>query len=162
MKKLLISAVLALTLVIVMAVPVMAADEASVGASVSVSEFVSISLTDAGTAGIDFGSLDPGDEDIGEVDQSSGTPAIKVKVEDETNVNVDIAIQKTAAAAEITWSYTKTFTETPTVEIPDTYGTAVYSDVGDGEYDFYHWVTVSDTADAGTYTATVWYKATKH
>jgi hypothetical protein len=159
MKKLLISAVLALTLVALLAVPAMAAQEQSVGAAVSVNEVVSITLSDAGDSGINFGTLNQGDTDQGDVDQSDGTPAIGVVVEPETSVNVDIGIKATGAATEVDWEYSMTFAGTP-VEIPDTYG-AVYSNQGDGTYAFYHWITIPETTLAGTYNATVYYKAVK-
>jgi Tfp pilus assembly protein FimT len=160
MKRLLISLAVVAVLIGVIAAPVMADQEQSVGASVSVNEVVSITLSDAGTSGINFGNLSQGDTDQGDVDQSEGTPAIGVVVESETSVNVDIGIKATGADTEVDWKYTKTFTETPTVEIPDTYG-AVYSNQGDGTYAFYHWITIPGTTLAGTYNATIYYKAVK-
>lgn len=161
MKKLLISAVLALTLIALMAAPVMADQEQSTTASVSVNEVVSITLSDAGASGINFGSLNQGDTDEGDLDQSDGTPAIAVVVESETNVNVDIGIKgsTSSALALANWKYSATFAGTPT-SIPETYA-AVYSDQGDGTYAFYHWITIPVEIDAGTYNATVYYKAVK-
>ena len=160
MKKILISLSLALLLVAVIAMPATAVDEQTVGASVSVGEVVSITLTDAGTAGINFGSVSPDTEDVGDVDQSDGTPAIQVIVETETNINVDIAVKgsATGSLALTEWEYSTDFAGTKT-SIPADYGTPVYADQGVGGYAFYHWVDVPESTPAGTQGCTVYYKA---
>ena len=161
MKKIIVSIVLALTLIAVMAVPAIAANEQSVGATVTVGEVVSITLTGGP---ISFVGGIPGQvTDQGATGQTALNPAIKVIVQAETNVNVDIAIKgaATGALALENWKYTKTFTETPTISIPADYGTAVYSNVDDGENYFYHWVTIPGTTPAGDQGCTISYKAVK-
>jgi hypothetical protein len=163
-KKILISAVLALMLVAVIAVPAMAADEQSVGASVSVGEVVSITLIDAGAAGINFGPVTPPVTEQGDVAQSSGTPAIKVNVASETNVNVDISIKGAITGGNLAldnWLYSKDFAKTGITGLTTGY-VGVYSDVGVGNYDFYHWIDVPAGTASGSHTVTVSYKATKH
>jgi spore coat protein U-like protein len=159
MKKLLVSVTLALLLMAVLAVPAMAQteEEASAPASVSVSEFVNITLSGS----IDFGTLEPGDEDQGATGQTDGSPAITITVEPETNVNVDIGIKgsTTGAIALANWKYSDAFASAKT-PIPAAYS-AVYSAQGDGAYAFYHWITIPSDTAAGTYDATVYYKAIK-
>jgi hypothetical protein len=161
-KKILFSVLLSLVLLAIMAVPAFADAEQNVGASVSVGEVISITLTDAGAAGINFGGVSPGSANVSDVAQSDGTPAIKVAVAPETNVTVDIAIKgaATGSLALTNWTYSKTFLGTKT-SIPDTYGTAVYTG-GVGSYDFYHWVNVPVGTPAGPQGCNVYYKATKH
>ena len=86
MKKVLISLALAIVLVMAMAVPVMAAaSEESSTASVTVTSYISSTITDAGDAGMIFGSLTPGTSDNEEVGQN-GAGAINITVGAETNV----------------------------------------------------------------------------
>ena len=71
MKKVLISLGLAMVLVVAMTAPVMAAaSEESETASVTVNAYISSTITDAGSAGINFGSLNPGTSDNPEAAQS--------------------------------------------------------------------------------------------
>jgi hypothetical protein len=160
MKKLIISLAAVAVLIGVMAAPVMAAEEESVGASVTVNAVVSISLTDAGDTGINFTGGVPPITGQGDEDQSDGTPAIAVVVEPETNVEVDIFIKGTATGdlALANWKYSTTFAGTKT-SITDTYGTAVYTDKGVGSYAFYHWVDVPAGTPSGSQGCTVYYKA---
>ena len=151
--------VLALMLAIITAVPVMAADEQSLGASASVNSVVSITLVDEGTSGINFGSQNAGST-YGDQDQSDGIPAVQVSVENETSGNVDIGIKGVAGNGTLSlsdWQYSLTFNGTKT-------GLTVsyveeYTDVGVGDYDFYHWVTIPAGETAGANDCTVYYKA---
>jgi hypothetical protein len=163
-KKIIISAVMALMLVAVMVTPVMAATEQSVGASVTVGQVISITLTDAGAAGINFGPVTPPVTEQGDVAQSSGTPAIKVVVAPETNTNVDISIRGTIATGNLAlsnWLYSKDFAKTGITGLTDSY-VGVYSAVGAGNYDFYHWITVPSGTPSGSHTITVSYQALAH
>ncbi|MBN1863087.1 MAG: hypothetical protein JW790_05535 [Dehalococcoidales bacterium] len=133
----------------------MMAGEQSTTASVSVSEYISISLT----GGIDFGTLKPGEEEQGATGQSDGSPAIAITVEGETNVTVDIGI-KGDTTGDIPlgdWKYSATFAGTKT-GLSSSYNKA-HDSVGDGSYPFYHWISIPSDAAAGSYQATVYYKA---
>lgn len=70
-------------------------EESSAPASVTVNEFVDITLTDAGAAGFAFGSLDPGILNKNETAQSDGanSPAATVTREITSNVNVLVRLQ---------------------------------------------------------------------
>jgi hypothetical protein len=167
MKRIIISLILSLLLVSVFALPVAAQQEQSTTASVSVNEYISITLTDAGDpitgTGINFGSVNPGST-YGDVDQSSGTPAIKVNVGSETNVNVDIGIKGTTVTGTIAlaeWKYSTDFAQTDIAGLTVDY-VGVYSNVGAGSSNnFYHWITVPAGTIAGSNSITVSYKAVK-
>jgi len=68
-----------------------------VGASVTVNEFVSITLTDAGATGVIFGSSDPGVDNNPDAAQDTAqvTPAISVKNDAISNVNVNVDVKGT-------------------------------------------------------------------
>lgn len=159
MKRLSFSILVALILVTVMTMPVAAVEEQQVGASVDVNAVVSITLTDAGDSGLDFGAVEPGAEDVGEKDQSDGTPAIQVVVESETNTDVDIGIKgaATGSLALAEWEYSLTFGGTK-ISLTGSY-VEEYTAVGVGSNDFYHWVDVPAGTAAGSQGCTVYYKA---
>jgi hypothetical protein len=156
MKRILISILMVLMLVTILSLPVAAAEEeTSTKAEVTVGEFVNITLYGS----INFGTLNPGDTDK----EATTSPAITITVEPETNVNVDIGIMgdNTDGIDLDNWKYSITHEGTK-VPIPTDYSTTpVYSDVGDGSYPFYHWITVPVTTASGTYHADVYYKAVK-
>ncbi len=164
MKKRLIAILaIALLLVATISLPAVAAVEVPVGASVTVGEVMSITLTDAGTAGINFGSQTPPVTGAGDTDQSSGTPAIKVTVGSETNVSVDVGIKGallTGSLALTYWKYSTTFGGTKT-SIPAAY-TKIYGPVGASSVnDVYHWIDVPTGTASGSHTITVTYKVVK-
>jgi hypothetical protein len=161
-KRLILSLAIALLLIATLALPAVAANEESVTGSVMVGETVSITLTDAGTTGINFGSVTANGTTYSDTDQSSGTPAIKVVVGAETNVSVDIGIKgsTTGSLTLDNWKYSTTFGGAQT-SITTSYF-KVYGPVGaSSSSDFYHWVAVPALTAADTYTATISYKAVK-
>jgi hypothetical protein len=150
---------MALMLVATMVVPAMAAEE-EVGttASVSVNEFVNITLGGS----INFGSLTPPQSDVGATGQTDGNPAITITVEPETNVDIDISIKgaiNTGNLALSNWKYSTTFGGAKTgltgsyIEVYDTAGSSS---------DFYHWIDVPAGTDSGSHTVDVSYKAETH
>ena len=153
MKRILISILVSLMLVAVLAIPVMAADEQSTEASVTVGEYVSISLS----GGIAFPASNPGDEDVA----ATTSPAVTITIEEETNVSVDIGIKGDNAdgIAVGNWKYCDTAGGTK-LALDTTYA-VVYTNQGDGAYDFYHWVSIPSDTAAGTYHLDVYYKAVK-
>lgn len=162
MKRLLISLITVLLLLGLLVIPVQADKEKSVTASVTVSEVVSITLTDTGTEGINFGMLNAGDTHNGDTDQSDGTPAVQVNIGPETNVNVDIGIKGTTTGALTlsNWKYSITFAGTP-ASLTGSY-VAVYTNAAAGSSNgFYHWIDLPAITAAGTYNCTVYYKAVK-
>jgi hypothetical protein len=158
-KKILISILVALTLVVALGVPAMAAEQ-STTATVSVGEVISITLVGS----INFGSVTPPVTDNGTIGQVDLSPAIKVNVGIETNVSVDIGIKgalATGSLALTNWKYSTTFAGSKT-SIPSAYGTAVYTSAAAGSSNFfYHWLTVPLGTLSGSHTVTVSYKAVK-
>ena len=159
-----ISLVVVILMSAVITVPAMAAeDEKSLGASVTVSEFVSITLEDAGDPGIQFGYVNPGNEygDIAQVAGPPAIPAVGVAVEPETNVNVDISIYGETVSTNLplaNWKYSTSYGGSR-ISLLDTY-TEIYSDVApDSSSPIFHWVNVPLETSAGTETCTVYYKA---
>lgn len=97
-KKQLVIASLAIVIAsFILASPVESADyeEESVGASLAVPPMVSITITDAGTSGVNFGSIDPGTTDVGDADQGASTPAIIVTNDAVSNFNIKVNVKGT-------------------------------------------------------------------
>ena len=97
MKKLLISLAIVSVLVGIMAVPAMAV-EGEVTASVTVTEVIDITISDAGSDGIQFGELAPDTADNPDEAQSTAddtTPAVTVAINPATNVNCDVSLKGT-------------------------------------------------------------------
>jgi len=158
-KRFVFGTLIALMLVAAVATPVLAATEQETTASVTVNQVISISLTDAGSGGINFGPVTPPVTGQGDVAQSSGTPAIKVVVAPETNVAIDINIKgaTTSALALANWKYSDTFAGAKTALT--TSFVQVYDEKAAGSYDVYHWIDVPTSTASGTHTATVTYQA---
>jgi len=97
MKKILISLAMVLVLAGTMAVPAMAVEE-GVTASVTVSEVIDITISDAGDNGIQFGELDPDTADNPDEAQSTADdtiPAVTVAINPATNVNCNVSLKGT-------------------------------------------------------------------
>jgi len=160
LKKLLISVILSLLLVTIMAVPAIAEVEQTTSASVTVGEVISITLSGS----IAFGSLSPGVSEVGATGQSDGSPAININVAPETNVQVDIGImgEITAGTLELSnWLYSVDFAKTGLTGLTALYA-GVYTNVGVGDNDFYHWITIPGGTASGIHTVDVSYKAVKN
>ena len=158
MKRILISVLMVLMLVAIFALPAMAAsEETSTSASVTVSEFVNITL--AGSIG--FGTIAPPVTAQGTTGQTDGSPAITITVESETNVDVDIGIKGAITAGDLAlsnWLYSTLFDKSDIAGLTVSY-VGVYSNVGAGVNVFYHWITVPGGTAAGSHTVDVSYKA---
>jgi hypothetical protein len=158
-KRLITSLAIALILIATLALPALAIQEDSTTATVHVSETVSISL--AGS--IAFGTLSAGTTEAGASGQGDGTPAITFTVEEETNTNVDIAIKgaiDVGNLALINWLYSTDYAKTDLAGLTTDYAdNKAYTNVGNGDYAFYHWITIPSDADAGDQQITVSYKA---
>ena len=155
MKKktgLILGGFLLLSLVFVVGIVMAVTAEQGVGASVTVNEFVSITLTDAGSPGVNFGSSDPGVNNNPDAAQDTAqvTPAIGVTNDAISNVNVNIDVKGTVfngspsgtmAVSQATYDDDGTADENPEVIGPldetvlaTTYpGTPYYSAVTPGD-----------------------------
>jgi len=160
MKRIFISLAVVLALVAVMAVPAMAAEEQNLGASVSVNEFISITLTDTSPTGITFGSVNDGSTDNPDTAQSETTPAVSVNVASETNVDVDLGIKgdEVTGLPLSNWKYSTTYAGTKS-GLTTSY-VAFDTNVSPGaSSDLWHWLDVPDGTTAGSYNTNFYYKA---
>ena len=163
-KKLVASLIISMLLIVMTAVPVVADEEGSVTASVTVSELISITITDSGTAGINYGTLAPGTNDNLEDDANDTTPSITVNVASECNVNVDLQIYGTDFSGTFTVDNAKySTTYAGTKYAMSTTNTTFLSDVAPGSsQDIWHWLDIPSGTTAGMYSSTFSYKAIKN
>ena len=163
MKRLLISLTLALMLMAIMAVPAMAAED-SLSASVTVNEVISVTISDAGSNGVQFGSLDPGTSDSPDIDQStdnSDTPAVTVAINVGTNVAVDVSLKGTDFDATVPITGGSWAEET--YDAAKSYMTTSYQVVAGNlapgqSVELWHFLTVPAGAAAGTFSSTYTYQ----
>ena len=179
MKRILIaSLIVVLMLVATMAVPAMAAEERSVGATVTVTEYINFNVTDydsdtvggPGGDGLTFGSLDPGTSDNPEGAQTLGTPtaAVNLAVGAETNVNCNIQIKGTdftystysIGISNASWDTDSNVSGATAMDTA--YDTITTSTAGAAtSQDVWHWLSVPSGQYAATYTTTFYYQAVK-
>ena len=96
--RLIASLVIALMLVAVLALPAMADESGTVTASVTVTEYKSITITDEAPTGITFGSLNPDtsdNPDLTTTPMDASHPSVTVSVDSGTNVVVDLKVSGT-------------------------------------------------------------------
>lgn len=140
--------------------PGSASGEKYIGATLFINQVLSITLVDAGAAGINFGAVTPPAEP-GDADQTASTPAVAINVGAETNINVDIGIKgiTTGALTIGNWEYATSYVGAKT-PLTNTYVT-VYPDVGSSSSNgFWHWVNVpAGTTGGSSFSCTVFYKA---
>jgi hypothetical protein len=160
-RRLIAGLVIAVTFVALISTPSMAADESAVEASVTVTEVISITLSDSAPAGIHFGSLAPGTTNNPDEDSDNTTPSITVNVGSETNVNIDLQINGTDFSGTFTVDNAKcstTYAGTKNTLSTD-YATISTSITPGGSQSLWHWLDVPAGTPAGSYTSTFSYKA---
>lgn len=124
---------------------------------------ISITLTDTGTDGIHFGSLEPATTDNPDLDQSESNYSIRVNVEPETTVNVDLQIKGTDFSGTFTVGnakYSLTYGGAKNV-LSTTYATFAENVAPDNSQDLWHWLNVPGGTAPGSYTSTFYYQAIK-
>jgi hypothetical protein len=165
MKKRVISIMaIAALLVASIAVPCIADSEYTRTASVEVSEFISITITDNGTAGINFGTVAPGSTDNPDIDSITDNATIRITVNSESNTNVDIQIYGTDfIPGTFTIDNAKYSTTIDgTKYAMSTTNTTIIGgdDIAPGEYvDIWHWLDVPSSVPAVSHSSTFSYKA---
>jgi len=164
LKRILVSAIISIVLLATFALPVFAvSEETNTTASVTVGAIISITLQDANNDGIQFGTVEPSDTEIfGDVAQSDGTPAIGVTVQSETNTRVDLNIKGEVSGtfALSNWKFSTNYDQSDIRDLTSTYpDLPIYDEAPAGTYAFYQWVSVPVGTEAGTYTATIYFKA---
>ncbi len=162
MKK---ACLLTLAALLVVAMPLAAWLVVEVPQPVYADDIISITLSDPGSDGIDFGEVDPGSENVGDVLQDDGVPAVTVTVAPETDVAVDIGIMGTVTSGDLelsNWKYSQDFEKTTIASLTGSPHVAVYTNkVANDICAFYHWITVPAGTTAGEHTVQVSYKAVK-
>jgi len=164
--RLIAGLIVALMLVVTMAVPAMAAVEVGKGATVTVNEYISFTVTDPGDSGLNWGDLDPGETDQPEVAQiSSG--AVTLTVAAETNVGCDIEVKGTdfTGAGTIDISNAKWDTDSDvsgaTAMTTDYVTITTSTALALTEQDVWHWLSIPSAQEAGSYSSTFYYQAVK-
>jgi hypothetical protein len=168
--NLFISLACALILVAIVAAPAMADNSpvtSTVGASVTISEYINATITDNGAAGIIFGTLNPGDTDQPEAAQSGSNGAISISVAKETNVVCKVGLEGSGpfsdggsnsfALSNATWNATDT---TPGTAMTTSY-VQIGSDTVPGtawSQDVWHWINIPAGQAAASYTTNFLYK----
>ncbi|HEY56113.1 MAG TPA: hypothetical protein G4N90_01600 [Dehalococcoidia bacterium] len=162
MKKLLISLAVVGVLVGLMAAPVMAEDVGEVGktASVTVNAYKSVTVTDNGSPGLDFGSLTPGTED----EPEAASPSLTIAAAVENNGNVAVSIKGTDFSdggsnsfdiENATWNTSdETGSDQDMLETYAPVGTLPAST----SLSIYHWLSIPGGQAAASYTSTFTYK----
>jgi hypothetical protein len=135
MKKLLVIAVI-ITLFLV---PHVMAVEEAISASVTINEFIDVTLTDTGDSGFSFGDVEPA-----------------------TTINVDIYHRGDDYAKgtdEISIDNMKwNEINSPGDSITSTYS-LIMGNIGIGDYDIYYWLDIPSAQYAGNYNTTIYIKA---
>jgi len=163
MKRLLISLTMSLLLVGIMAVPAMA-EEDTLSASVTVNEVISVTISDAGSNGVQFGSLNPGTSDSPDVAQStsdSSIPAVTVDINVGTNVNVDVSLKGTDfdTTVPITGgSWTEGAFDAGKAYMTTDYQLVTSGAAAGDSVELWHFLTVPAAAAAGTFGSTYTYE----
>ena len=161
MRKRVISILaIAALLVAAIAVPCVADTDYDVPASVTVALYLSITISDNGTAGLDFGNVNPGSTDNPEANSA----ALSITVDSESNTNVDLQISGTDFdLATFTIDNAKYSTTVDGTKVPmslvdtDIVGA---TDMAPGtSIDLWHWLDVPGGVTQGTYGSTFRYSA---
>ncbi len=170
MKKtnLLISLACALILVGTVAAPVLAVEE-SVNASVTINEYINATVTVTGGT-IGFGTLNPGDTNVPEINQSDSTGAVTIDVAAETNAVCKVGLKgegdfsdggtNSFALDNATWN---TDNVTPGTAMDTTYA-QIGSDTTPGvawSQGVWHWINIPAGQAAATYQTNFDYKIDK-
>ncbi|MFC1945871.1 hypothetical protein ACFLW1_01585 [Chloroflexota bacterium] len=159
MKRLVISLTMALLLVAVMTAPVMAL-EGTVDAGVTVNEFVSVTITDQNSDGIQFGTVNPDTNDNPDQSQSTASdvdPSVVIAIDAITNTNCNVSVKGTdfdvveLPLANASWSLTYDGAKTVMTTGYVSMATGV---VPGNAINMFNFLTIPDTTDAGTYGST--------
>ncbi len=161
-------ALLVIALLLLSGFAMSVSDEDSASASVTVNQFVSITLTDYGTSGLDFQSLNPGTNDNPEKDQNADSGAVGVANDAISNVTVNLYVKgdnfctdyPTCAGDTIAVTYVEYNAASTT---PGTGLTASYVDTTvdlapSASQDLWYWIDVPSGQAAGSYSSSFAFK----
>ena len=165
MKKRVISILaIAALLVASIAIPCIAADEQNIGASVEVTEFIDISISDTGDDGIQFGSWASGSDNVSDESQGIGIPSVTITVNPTTNTNIDLLIAGTDFSdgihtIPISNVYYSDDNDGVQIAMSTANSTIKSGVVSDSTVGIWHWLDIPDDAAAGSYSTTFTYSA---
>ena len=162
MKRLLISLTIVTVLIATIVMPTTAMEYAK-DASVTVTEVLDISIADAGADGIQFGTLDPGDTNEPDVDQSMGddtTPALAITINEGTNVSCNVSIKGTDFHGTIpitgaSWALTHDGSKNP---MSTSYGSVATEVAPLNTVGIWHFLTIPLDAAGGTHSSNFTYE----
>jgi len=163
MKRLLISLTIVTVLIATIVMPTTAMEYAK-DASVTVTEVLDISIADAGADGIQFGTLDPGDTNEPDVDQSMGddtTPALAITINEGTNVSCNVSIKGTDFHGTIPItgaSWALRHDEDPLHAMATTYGSVATDIAPENTVGIWHFLTIPSDAAGGEHHSTFTYE----
>ena len=165
MKRIITGLVLAGLVAAITVVPASAATSGKT-ASVTVNTYVSVTLTDNGAAGLDFGSLDPG---VVQQDEAANPSAsIVIAAGAENNADTDINVYGVDFSDGGTNSFAITNAYWHTSDVPassttmkvvgskDTVGTLSASE----SVSIWHYISIPNAQAAASYTSTFTYEST--
>lgn len=136
-------------------------------ASVTVNEVISFTVTDNGSDGINFGSVNAGAGQAGEAAQSASNGAVTLIVGAETNTDLSVEVAGsgdfadgsggTIALGQALWN--TEYMPDDTRMMSTTYQQVGQSTAGNAStIQVWHWLGVPSTATSGTYTTTFYYR----
>ncbi len=158
-RRLFTSLAVALILVATLSLPAIAADSGDVTASVTVTSVISITITDAGTAGIHFGSLAPGTNNSTDLDSDVSHPSIIVTNNGNSDVTLQIKGTDFGSGFPVTNAkYSQTYDGATETSVTASYAT-VGTIVPTGAINMWFWLYVPSGVTAGTYNNTISVKA---
>jgi hypothetical protein len=127
---------------------------------------VDLTVTDYGSPGINFGSLDSGMVNQPEVAQGSGNGAVKLVIGNDTNINISVQLRGTdftsggnsIAVTNVKYNNTNSTSgaSTLTASYVTWYSVSAYTS---NTTQCYYWISVPSGQTAGNYTATFYYQA---
>jgi uncharacterized protein (DUF362 family) len=126
-------------------------------------QYISITISDTGADGIQFGTIEPATDNNIDVSADAVTPSLTITVESDSNANVNLLISGTdfSGPGTITVDNTKyatSYTGTQTA-LSATDTTFAYNVAPGGTVDIWHWLDVPGGTSAGIYTSTFTYRA---
>jgi hypothetical protein len=169
MKKLIISICTVLVLATLFTVPALAQDVEQMDANVTVTEYINLTITDPGTAGVNFGSISAGSIDVAEVDQN-GAGAVTLTVHNDTNVDCNIQIKASDNFSDGSgheFLFSNAAWDTDNAIAGSTNMTLSYATMDTSTaytqkiVDVWHWISIPSDQYAATYSTIFYYQAIK-
>ena len=163
LEKLIIPTVFIMPLLLLVALVIAPTfEEATASASVTVNTFVDITITDRGTSGISFSSVDPGTNNNPGTQQNSTHGEVNFKVESTTNKNPTNVGLKASLFTSPSFDGNVTADDDATIDVfPDTQQTQLTTAFSTlktlapaSSTEIWYWMDVPSAQAAASYTST--------